>query len=190
MNPSEQIAANLAGTHIESHQIRSVVLPVTFERAFRVLADAISFERPALIVCLGQAGGRDAICVERVAINVCDAAIPDNSGHQPRDVAIEPGGPVGYWSSLPTNSIVAALRRDGVRAAVSNSAGTFVCNQVFYRLMSVLSDNSEIQGGFIHVPFLPEQAAAKNSPSMPLSEMERGIRIAIATSLNARLSSR
>jgi pyroglutamyl-peptidase len=123
--------------------------------------------------------------VERVAINFEDASIPDNAGHQPMDHPVVPGGPLAYWSSLPVKAVVAALREAGLPAVVSHSAGTFVCNHVFYGLMRALARKRTVHGGFIHVPFLPEQAgrAGDGSPSLPLKEIVRGLEIAIATSL-------
>jgi pyroglutamyl-peptidase len=115
--------------------------------------------RPRLVICLGQAGGRAAITPERVAINVDDARIPDNAGGQPVDRPVVRGGPAAYFSTLPVKAMVAGLRADGVPAEVSQTAGTFVCNHVFYGLMHALRRRSGVRGGFIHVPFLPEQAS-------------------------------
>jgi len=141
------------------------------------------------VLCTGQAGGREAITVERVAINVDDARIADNRGAQPIDEAIVEGAPAAYFSSLPLKAIVKALHGERLRADVSQSAGTFVCNHVFYGLMHALAARPEIRGGFLHVPFLPEQAAravppgARPPPSMSLDEITRALRVVIATSL-------
>ncbi len=183
VNPSEQLANKLQGATIDGFDVESVVLPVTFENAFQVLASAIERVRPQFVFCVGQAGGSEAICVERVAINICDAAIADNAGHTPRSVPIELRGPVAYWSTLPVAPIVAALSAAGLPATISYSAGTFVCNQVFYKLMRVLSHNPQTRGGFVHVPFLPEQALQEGCASMSLEEMERGLRVAIRVTL-------
>ena len=183
VNPSEQLANKLQGASIDDASVESVVLPVTFEDAFTVLASAIERVRPQFVFCLGQAGGSDAICVERIAVNICDAAIADNAGHMPRDIPIEVGGPVAYWSTLPVTPIVVALSGAGLAVKVSYSAGTFVCNHVFYKLMRNLSQNPQTLGGFVHVPYLPEQALQEGCASMSLEEMERGLRLAIGATL-------
>ncbi len=189
VNPSQQLAANVHGTRIANHSVESVILPVTFEGAFSALADAINRVQPTVVIGLGQAGGREAICVERVAVNVCDAPIPDNAGEQPRSTDIDPSGPDTFGTTLPAAAIVAALRADNIRAEMSNSAGTFVCNHVFYQLMNLLRDTPNVIGGFVHVPYLPEQVPEQVTeapiPSMSLLEMERGLRIAIAVALSA-----
>ena len=186
MNPSQQLAANVQGACIANHAVESVILPVTFDGAFRALTDAINRVQPAVVICLGQAGGREAICVEQIAVNLCDAPIPDNAGEQPRSTDIDPSGPATLGATLPAAAIVAALRADDLRAEMSTSAGTFVCNQVFYKLMNLLRDTPNVIGGFMHVPYLPEQVTEAHIPSMSLLEMERGLRIAIAVSLSAK----
>jgi pyroglutamyl-peptidase len=143
--------------------------------------------KPVLVICVGQAGGRTGISVERVAINVDDARIPDNAGKSPIDDPIVKRGPVGYWSSLPIKAIVLALREAGLPAEVSQSAGTFVCNHVFYGLMHLLAKGSG-RGGFVHVPYTPEQTARMKSPapSLALADQRRGIEVVIRTALITR----
>ena len=128
---------------------------------------------------LGQAGGRTEISIERVAINVDDARIPDNLGRQPIDAADrQADGPAAYFSTLPIKAIARDVRAAGIAAAVSNSAGTFVCNHVFYALMHRLATTPALahaRGGFVHVPYTPEQVAGKAGvPSMPLAAPGRG----------------
>ena len=142
---------------------------------------------PAVTICVGQAGGRAGFALERVAINVDDARIPDNRGAQPIDRAVLRGGPVGYWSTLPIKAAVRALRDAGLAAEVSQSAGTFVCNHVFYALMHALASRPGARGGFVHVPFLPEQAErAGGAPSMSLDDIAAGLERVITTSLTVR----
>ena len=136
-------------------------------------------------MCVGQAGGRSAITPERVAINVDDALIPDNAGVKPVDVPIMRGGPAAYWSTLPIKAIVAGLTARGIPSAVSPTAGTFVCNHVFYRLMRALVRRKGVRGGFVHVPFLPHQAK-RGQPSLPLSAMIAAITGVVAISLVTR----
>lgn len=173
-----------------SGRVRTGVLPVVFEDAVVALKRLLRRHRPDVVICCGQAGGRSAITVERVAINVDDARIPDNAGAQPIDRPIAARGPAAYFSSLPIKAIVAALRDEGLPAEVSQTAGTFVCNHVFYGLMRTLSRRRGVRGGFIHVPYLPEQALgaadadATPKPSLPLARIARGLEIAAEVSLH------
>ena len=161
-------------------------LPCVFGGALDALRAEIRGCSPELVVCVGQAGGRHGLTLERVAINVDDARIPDNAGAQPIDVPITPNGPVGYWSSLPIKAIVAALHERDLPASVSQTAGTFVCNHVFYGLMHSLEGRPGTRGGFIHVPFLPEQTTGKQkgAPSLALADQALGLEVAITTALS------
>jgi pyroglutamyl-peptidase len=187
-NPSAQIAEALDGRSVERHAVRGVVLPVIFREALAELRAAITRHRPALVVCLGQGGGRPSIGVERVAINVDDALLADNAGSRPIDEPVVRNGPVGYWSTLPVKAIVKALRDAGIPAEVSQTAGTFVCNHVFYGLMHTLGRKKGVRGGFVHVPYLPEQAArlAGSPPGLALTEQLRAIELVVATSLTTK----
>jgi len=184
-NPSALIAQKLQGQVIGGCRVTGVVLPCEFGTAITVLKRAMRDVRPGLVICLGQAGGRTEITPERIAININDARIPDNAGRQPVDTRIVRGGPAAYWSTLPIKAIVAELRRRKIRAAVSQTAGTFVCNHVFFGLMHALRRQPVVRGGFIHVPYLPTQAAA-GQPSLPLPLMTRATRIAIEVALKTR----
>jgi len=189
-NPSECVARALDGQTIGGRSVVAAVLPCVFDDSRRALVRAIARARPELVVCVGEAGGRAEISVERVAINVDDARIPDNAGAQPIDRAVVTRGPVAYWSSLPIKAIVAALHAEKIAAAVSQSAGTFVCNHVFYALMHALRDRHGVRGGFVHVPYLPEQVIARPGiPSMALAQATRALEIVIATSLATRADS-
>lgn len=184
-NASAVIAQNLQGQTIGGCSVTGVVLPCEFEVAITALKRAIRDVRPGLIFCLGQAGGRAEITPERIAINLDDARIPDNAGRQPVDTPIVRGGPAAYWATLPIKAIVAELRRRKIPAAVSQTAGTFVCNHVFFGLMHGLRRQKGVRGGFIHVPYLPTQAAA-GQPSLPLGTMMRAVTIAIEVALKTR----
>ena len=124
------------------------------------LENALKLHQPQMVIALGQADGRSDVSIERVAINVCDARIPDNEGAQPVDVAVVQGGPAAYFSTLPIKKMVTTLKSNGYPASVSQTAGTFVCNQVFYGLQHALKDQ-KVASGFIHVPLLPSQAAKR-----------------------------
>ncbi|MNV77068.1 Pyrrolidone-carboxylate peptidase [compost metagenome] len=156
-----------------------------FGAAATALREAMAQHAPQLVVCTGLAGSRTEITPERVAINVDDARIPDNAGGQPIDEAIAADGPVAYWSSLPIKAIVRDLRAAGIPASVSNSAGTFVCNHIFYALMHALAEGGHrARGGFVHLPLLPEQAARiPGAPSMALATQVAGMQQLLRTAL-------
>jgi pyroglutamyl-peptidase len=185
INPSGEIARQLHGTTIGGHQVVGALLPCVFGAAITELKKQLRAVKPVLVVCVGQAGGRAEITPERVAINVDDARIPDNAERQPVDRPVVRGGPAAYWSTLPVKAITAALKQQGIPAAVSQTAGTFVCNHVFYGLMHELRKQKGVRGGFIHVPFLPEQAKA-GQPGLSLATMTAAIESAIATALKTR----
>ena len=188
INPSGEIARQLHGTVIGGHRVTGALLPCVFGAAITELKKQIRATKPRLIICLGQAGGRADITPERVAINVDDTRIPDNARRQPVDRPVVRSGPAAYWSTLPIKAIVAALARRSIPASVSQTAGTFVCNHVFYGLMHALHGQKQVRGGFIHVPFLPEQAS--NQPCLPLETMTRGIRLAVETALRLKRDGR
>jgi pyroglutamyl-peptidase len=188
INPSGEIARQLHGCVIGGHRVHGALLPCVFGAAARELREQIRRVKPVLVVCLGQAGGRAEVTPERVAINVDDARMPDNAGQQPVDRPVVRGGPAAYFSTLPVKAIVRELRGRGIPAAVSQTAGTFVCNHVFYGLMHGLRGQRRVRGGFIHVPFLPEQARGKRPrpPSLPLATMAAAVETAVAVALKTR----
>jgi pyroglutamyl-peptidase len=157
-----------------------------FGRAGESLREALGAVQPDIVIAVGQAGGRSEISVERVAINVDDASIADNAGSQPVDRPVVAEAPAAYFATLPIKAIVRALRLRGFPAGVSQTAGTFVCNNVFYGLMHHAAGKS-YKAGFIHVPFLPEQAADRpeRPPSMALKDIIDGLRIAIEVAVTA-----
>jgi pyroglutamyl-peptidase len=159
-------------------------LPCVFGRAADALRAFVDEIRPDIAIAVGQAGGRPEISVERIAINVDDARIVDNAGQQPVDVPIVADGPAAYFTNLPIKAMVAAMREQGLKAGVSQTAGTFVCNHVFYALMHHLREQP-VKAGFIHVPFLPEQAEAwpEPAPSMALDDIVAGLRVAVEVAL-------
>ena len=183
-----EIARLLHGAVIGGHRVQAALVPCVFGASIVELRKHLKAVRPALVVCVGQAGGRAEITPERVAINVDDARIPDNSGRQPVDRPVVRGGPAAYFSTLPVKAIVRELRGRGIPAAVSQTAGTFVCNHVFYGLMHGLRGQRRVRGGFIHVPFLPEQARGKRPrpPSLPLATMAAAVETAVAVALKTR----
>jgi pyroglutamyl-peptidase len=189
INPSWEAVRALEGkTMIDGSVIAVARLPCTFVLSLDVLEQLIRMHKPRIVVCVGQAGGRAELSIERVAINVDDARIPDNAGAQPIDVQIRTDGPAAYFSTLPIKAIVAALNEKGIPAAVSQTAGTFVCNHVFYGLMQLVAQAPKIKrAGFVHIPFLPEQAIRHpNTPSMSLEVMVAGLLQIIESTLTMK----
>ena len=184
VNPSWLLAQALHGEVLQGHRVVAGQLPTVFGASLGALDALLVRHRPALVVCLGQAGGRNGLSLERVAINVDDARIPDNRGAQPVDQPIVADGPAAYFTSLPIKAMLLAAREAGVAAEVSQTAGTFVCNHVFYGLMHRLALEPTLghttRGGFVHVPYVPEQGL----PAMPLADMVRGLRAALLSALS------
>jgi len=185
LNPSWEIARALDGEQIAGAVVRAVQLPCVFGAAMQALHAALDQWRPALVVSLGLAGGRSEITPERVAINMDDARIADNAGRQPVDLPVVAGAPAAYFSTLPIKAMVRAMREGGYPAAVSNTAGTFVCNHVFYALMHRLAaEGQRVRGGFVHVPTLPELAALHpGMPSVALATQVAALRAALQAAM-------
>ena len=181
-NPSLRLVQALAAAPPDGVDLRTAILPVTFAAAGPTLRAAVAEHRPDVLIATGLAGGRAEMSVERVAINVDDARMPDNAGVLRFDRPVVPGGPAAYFAGIPIKAVVAAIRAAGVPARVSQTAGTFLCNHVFYVGSHLAA--TEFPGlavGFIHVPWLPEQVADQPSePSMALASLLDGMRAAIA----------
>lgn len=187
INPSWEIVkrlpASLGGWRVVKQRI-----PTDFQRMGGVLRSAILRTEPQVVLCLGQAGGRSAISVERVAINVADARIADNAGAQPIDAAIVKDGPAAYFATVPIKAMVVAISKAGLPAEVSNSAGTFLCNAALYVALheAALRDGA-FRAGFIHVPYLPVQAAQyPDAPSMALGDMVEGVTAALRAAFSRK----
>lgn len=180
VNPSYE-ALRLLPDSIAGAAVLRLELPVSFESAGKLLVEAMERERPDIVICVGQAGGRAAVTPEYVAINYRSARIPDNDGFQPLDEPVCVGGPVGYFTKLPVHRIAGRCRENGIPAAVSYSAGTYVCNNLMYTLLRTIeAEFPRVAGGFIHVPYSSAQAAAKTPtpPGMELGMMAEALRIA------------
>src|SRR5580692_5111516 len=182
VNPSLE-ALRLLPSRLGALEITTAALPVVFDEALPALRKAIAAAIPDLVLCVGLAGGRAELSLERVAINVDDARIPDNAGNRPIDDPVVAGAPTAYFATLPIKAAVAAMREAGLPAAVSNTAGTFLCNHVFFGLMHEAAiGGGRFRGGFLHVPYLPSQAARQlGVPSMALEQIVEGIEIILVT---------
>ena len=180
VNPAQK-AVSLVG-EVSGIEIVKLTVPTVFGEASRIAVETIRSERPDAVLCIGQAGGRAAVTPERVAINLMDARIPDNAENQPTDEPVVLGAPDAYFSTIPVKRIVEAVRSAGIPAEVSNTAGTFVCNALMYSVLHTLkTEFPNTMGGFMHVPFIPEQAANKpiGTPSMSLNDIVSAIEAAV-----------
>jgi pyroglutamyl-peptidase len=185
INPSALAAEQLDGRTIAGYRVRTQLLPVDHAAAPAALLAALDRHRPTLTLSLGLAGGRQGLTVERVAINSLDFPLPDNAGAQVEDEPVLVGGPAAYFSSLPVRAIATRWRATGIPGAVSNSAGTYICNQVLYHALHHLQD-AGTRAGFIHLPYLPEQVVTERvaAGSMSLDLMIRGIEIALEAAIS------
>jgi pyroglutamyl-peptidase I len=182
INPALE-AVKLVADKIGRFDIVKLEVPTVFRKSIDTVAKAIEEEKPDVVLCIGQAGGRFEITPERVAINVDDARIKDNEGNQPIDIKIFEDGENAYFTTLPIKAMVEAIRGANLPAAVSNTAGTFVCNHLMYGVLYTLAKKyPHIKGGFTHVPFIPAQVARRKpvAPYMALEDIKRGLEAAIA----------
>ena len=184
VNPSWLAAQALHGRQIAHHRVVAARLPTVFDASLLALDALLAAHSPALVLCVGQASGRQALSLERVAINLNDASLADNRGAQPVDTPVVPDGPAAYFSSLPLKAMLQALRQHGLPVELSQTAGTFVCNHVFYGLMHSLATASALQGtrgGFVHVPDLQVLA---------LPDLVRGLQLMLEIALSTRIDAR
>jgi pyroglutamyl-peptidase len=183
-NPSWEAVRVLHGRRLGGHRIEARCLPVVFGAANDALRKAIRETRPALVVCVGQAGGRANVSLERVAINRDDARRADNAGACPIDAPVVAHGPAAYFSTLPIKRLRRVLQRAGIPAEVSNTAGTYVCNHVFYGLMHALRARRGVPAGFVHIPYSPAQAAAHpGAPGLATESVTKALKLIVRTTL-------
>ncbi len=187
INPSWQIVKALPEL-ISGYRVEKLRVPTEFGKSIKVVAIAIDKLKPSIVLCLGQAGGRAHMSVERVAINVDDARTADNAGAQPIDDAIVIDAPAAYFCTLPIKAMVVGMTKKHVQAEVSNSAGTFVCNHLIFGVLHHIAVKQyPIRAGFMHVPFLDSQIVGRNDvPSMPLLAMIDGTKAAIIAAIKHR----
>ena len=181
LNATMEALALLPDT-AHGHTLMKRTLPVEFDKAVTAAVRLVEELRPDAVICLGQASGRADITPERVAINVMDARIADNGGWQPEDVPVRADGPAAYFSTLPVKAMVQVMKEAGVPASLSNTAGTFVCNDLMYGLLDHLEiTGRRIPAGFIHIPATPAQAAVRPTPSLAPETVAKGLLAAIGT---------
>ena len=174
LNPSAEIIKALKGDDLVT-----AILPVVFGQASSKLKELIDLHKPSAVLCLGLAVGRSEITPERIAINLDNARIADNAGNQPLEQRVIADGPDGHFSTLPIEKMVTSMKAAGIPASISLSAGTFVCNHIFYVLQDYLKDSS-IKSGFMHVPLMDEQRKEYPTlPTMPIRQMIAGVQISL-----------
>ncbi len=180
INPALEAVKLVNPDHVTA-EIVKLEVPTIFHVSIDKVAEAIRQEKPDVVLAIGQAGGRFNLTPERVAINQDDARIKDNAGNQPIDVPIFEDGEPSYFATLPIKAMVEAIHKAGLPAQISNTAGTFVCNHLMYGILYTLAKESpETRGGFMHVPYIPEQVVEKkDTPSMALADIARGIEAAL-----------
>lgn len=185
-NPSWLAVQQLDGYQLDDEvQIVSRQLSCVFEKSQIELQTAIAELKPVLVLAVGQAGGRTELCFEKVAINFIDARISDNAGQQPIDKSVVTDGPAAYFTTLPVKAMVNSLKQQGIPAAVSYTAGTYVCNTVFYALMHQLKDKPKVRAGFLHIPYAPQQAIGKAVASMPVDMVVRALKLCLPVALQS-----
>jgi pyroglutamyl-peptidase len=182
VNPSGEVAKSLDGREIADCRVRSVVLPVHHTEVATAVACAIAESAPTAVVHLGLAGGRARIALERVALNVMDFELPDVSGFRATGEPCVGGGPAAYFSTLPLEAMLHALLAVGIPAYLSNTAGTYLCNQTLYTTRHAIACAGQgLPAGFIHLPLLPSMVAASglDQPSMDLPLMVRAVEVCL-----------
>ena len=184
LNPALEAIKSLP-SEIQGVEVRWLEVPTVFYKSAKILEEEIRIYQPDIVLCIGQAGGRKGLTPERVAINQDDARIPDNEGNQPIDLPIQLDGPPAYFSSLPIKAMVQAIKKEGLPASVSNTAGTFVCNHLMYQVLYLVEKEfPTIKAGFMHIPYMMEQVIDKpNTPAMDLVDIVRGIEAAIRATI-------
>lgn len=180
VNASQQAVLRLPA-RFGALEIATAILPTSYLRSLPALRAAIVRTQPEIVLCVGQADDRTVLCIERVAINIQDARIADNDGAEPHDRPVIEGAPTAYFTTLPARLAVASLCAAGLNAEISNSAGVFVCNHVFFGLMHCAASSAwRLRAGFLHVPRLPQPEGRGNlAPAMTADDMAHAITIVL-----------
>lgn len=181
INPAWE-AVKRVSDQVGDVEVVKLMVPTVFYKSIDTVAAAIEKEKPDAVLCIGQAGGRFDLNPERVAINVNDARIPDNEGNQPLDGPVFEDGETAYFATLPIKAMAEEIRKAGVPASVSNTAGTYVCNHLMYGVLYTLANKyPDVRGGFMHVPFITSQVINRKpiAPSLSLEQIVTGIEAAV-----------
>lgn len=181
VNPAYE-AVKLLPNNIAGSEIIKVEIPTVFTKSSMVTEEAIKKYKPNVVLNIGQAGGRTGITVEKVAINLAEARIPDNDGEQPLDEKLREDGEAAYFATIPVKAMVQNIRKHGIQANISYTAGTYVCNSIMYNVLYMVSKAyTNIRAGFIHVPFSIEQVSEKpeGTPSMSIETIAKALEYAI-----------
>lgn len=185
INPALEAVKRLSNVKLDGGEIVICEVPVTRYESIDAVIASIEEHQPDYVITVGQAAGRAGITPERVAINVDDFRIPDNGGNQPTGEEIVVDAPSAYFTTLPIKAITAKLQENGIPCQISNTAGTFVCNHLFYGIQHYLSE-SNIPNGFIHIPLLPEQDTTGNQPTMSLDMIVEGLKLSAQATIDNR----
>ncbi len=187
INPALELVKKMTTENIPGVELTTIRLPVIFGEAITELIAKIEQIKPDLILSVGQAAGRIVISIERIGLNMNDTDHPDNAGNTPRDELIAENGPAAYFTTINVRKTYQEIKKASIPVVISNTAGTYVCNNLVYGALHYLAENNlkEIKYGFIHIPYLPSQAAEKSKPfaSLPLELIEKAVRIAISVNI-------
>ena len=189
LNPSLEAARQMEKVEFPETVIHVAELPVDQFRAVEMALELLRSNKPDIVIMLGEAGGRYRVNPERVAINIDDFRIPDNAGNQPKDEPIIDGGPAAYFSTLPIRAITDRIVKAHIPAAISNSAGSYLCNRLFFSVMHAINvEGWATRAGFIHLPYLHDQAMNKypDVPSLSRESIVEAVRLAIEVSIGSR----
>lgn len=181
INPSYEAVRRLP-EEMAGAQLLRCALPTSFARGRAEIARLIALHRPDLVLNVGQAGGAAGLRVERVAVNLADARIPDNDGAQPVDQPLVPGGPAAYFAAVPVRAMVRAVQAQGCACQISDTAGTYVCNAVMYTALHLRATQYPgMRAGFVHLPYIPEQLSGKaaGTPAVPLPALTAALQAAL-----------
>lgn len=185
INPAYE-AVKLIPSQVSGAEVIKLEVPTVFGKSSQIMKKAIKEHKPDVVICVGQAGGRAAVSLERVAINLAEARIPDNEQNQPLDTKLEVDGENAYFTSLPIKAMMKNIHDHGLPAYISYTAGTFVCNDIMYRLLYMIDKEfKNVRGGFIHVPFEPSQVIGRpvDTPSMPIATIAEALTYAVAAAV-------
>ncbi|MBO1308298.1 pyroglutamyl-peptidase I [Enterococcus sp. 669A] len=186
INPAFE-AVKLLPETIQDAEIIKIEIPTVFKKDGEVLEAAIKEHQPDIVLCVGQAGGRSGVTIEKVAINLMEARIPDNDGQQPLNQPIHEDGKNAYFATIPVKAMVNSVKAQNIPSSVSYTAGTFVCNDIMYRLLYLAEkEYPAMRGGFIHVPYLPEQVTElpEGTPSMSADLISQALAAAIEAAIS------